>query len=62
MQINSKFYLLLAMEWPSGLYTLVKPQSGCPSGFVEGWRYQNNEEDVNCNRMSYGHHFYGILS
>nr|XP_022296352.1 uncharacterized protein LOC111106113 [Crassostrea virginica] len=47
------------VEWPFGTYTLVKPKAGCPSGWLEGWRHQDNEDDDNQNRMSYGHHFYG---
>ncbi|XP_022296255.1 uncharacterized protein LOC111106032 [Crassostrea virginica] len=47
------------VEWPFGTYTLVKPNAGCPSGWLEGWRYQDNEDHNNKNKMSYGHHFYG---
>ena len=47
------------VEWPFGTYTLVKPNAGCPSGWLEGWRYQVNEDHNNKNKMSYGHHFYG---
>ncbi|XP_078309546.1 uncharacterized protein LOC111106113 [Crassostrea virginica] len=47
------------VEWPFGTYTLVKPNAGCPSGWLEGWRYQDNEDHNNKNKMSYGQHFYG---
>ena len=47
------------VEWPFGTYTLVKPNAGYPSGWLEGWRYQDNEDHNNKNKMSYGHHFYG---
>ncbi|XP_052061861.1 uncharacterized protein LOC127701931 [Mytilus californianus] len=48
------------IPWPKGKYTLVKPKSGCPPGWVEGWRSQDNEDDKNnINSISSGHHFYG---
>ena len=47
------------VEWPFGTYTLVKPNAGCPSGWLEGWRYQDYEDHNNKNKMSYGQHFYG---
>lgn len=48
-----------AESWPKGKYTLVKPKSGCPSGWVEGWRFQDNEDYSNHNWITSGHHFYG---
>ena len=49
-----------SVQWPFGTYTLVKPKSGCPPGWLEGWRRQDNENSVNRNCISYGHHFFGI--
>ena len=50
----------IVVSWPQGKYTLVKPTSGCPTGWVEGWRLQDNEDDKgNINSVSSGHHFYG---
>nr|XP_022296263.1 uncharacterized protein LOC111106039 [Crassostrea virginica] len=46
-------------EWPFGTYTLVKPKSGCPSGWQEGWRRQDSEDGRNRNSLSFGHHIYG---
>ncbi|XP_063440731.1 uncharacterized protein LOC134721563 [Mytilus trossulus] len=61
--IVTLFYVVAcvyAVSWPRGKYTLVKPKSGCPSGWVEGWRLQDNEDDKgNINSVSSGHHFYG---
>eukprot|EP00105_Crassostrea_gigas_P032444 XP_011455453.1 PREDICTED: uncharacterized protein LOC105347874 [Crassostrea gigas] len=48
-----------AVSWPDGTYTLVKPMTGCPSGWSEGWRFQDNENDHNTNSISQGHHFFG---
>ncbi|XP_052062824.1 uncharacterized protein LOC127702591 isoform X2 [Mytilus californianus] len=48
-----------AVPWPQGKYTLVKPKSGCPPGWFEGWRHQDNEDSDNKNSVSNGHHFYG---
>ncbi|XP_022298825.2 uncharacterized protein LOC144617945 [Crassostrea virginica] len=50
-----------SVQWPFGTYTLVKPKSGCPPGWLEGWRRQDNENSVNRNCISYGHHFFGTL-
>ncbi|XP_078339223.1 uncharacterized protein LOC144627150 isoform X3 [Crassostrea virginica] len=47
------------VEWPFGTYTLVKPKAGCPTGWLEGWRHQDNEDGDNINSLAYGHHFYG---
>ncbi|XP_065937962.1 uncharacterized protein [Magallana gigas] len=49
----------LSVEWPSGTYTLVKPKSGCPPGWREGWTYQDNEDGNNKNSFSYDPHFAG---
>ncbi|CAG2254797.1 unnamed protein product [Mytilus edulis] len=61
--ILALFYVVAcvyAVSWPQGKYTLVKPTSGCPTGWVEGWRLQDNEDDKgNINSVSSGHHFYG---
>lgn len=51
--------IFLVESWPKGKYTLVKPKSGCPSGWVEGWRFQDNEDYRNDNWITSGHHFYG---
>ncbi|XP_061178869.1 uncharacterized protein LOC133187488 [Saccostrea echinata] len=48
-----------AVKWPRGTYTLVKPKSGCPPGWLEGWRHQDNEDDDNKNSLADGHHFFG---
>ena len=50
------------VEWPFGTYTLVKPIAGCPSGWLEGWRHQDNDDDDNQNKMSFGHHFFGAYT
>ncbi|VDI25369.1 Hypothetical predicted protein [Mytilus galloprovincialis] len=47
--------------WPKGTYTLVKPKAGCPFGWKEGWRDQDNEDTRICNRITHGHHFYGTF-
>lgn len=47
------------MIWPSGTYTLVKPRTGCPRGWSEGWRFQDTEDKDNKNALSIGHHFFG---
>lgn len=48
-------------QWPKGTYTLVKSRAGCPSGWKEGWRYQDNEDNSNNNFITPDHHFYGII-
>ncbi|XP_063443354.1 uncharacterized protein LOC134723741 [Mytilus trossulus] len=48
-----------AGQWPKGSYTLVKPRSGCPSGWWEGWRKQDNEDERPNNGITFGHNFYG---
>ena len=48
------------MEWPFGTYTLVKPKSGCPPNWSEGWTKQDDEDSHNRNSLSYGHHFFGM--
>lgn len=48
------------MEWPFGTYTLVKPKSGCPPDWLEGWRYQDTEDFTANNRITPSHHFAGI--
>ncbi|XP_052062376.1 uncharacterized protein LOC127702282 [Mytilus californianus] len=48
-----------AVQWPKGTYTLVKPKAGCPAGWKEGWRKQDNEDSRNANFITYGHHFFG---
>ncbi|XP_048731677.2 uncharacterized protein LOC125648716 [Ostrea edulis] len=50
-----------AVKWPEGTYTLVKPKTGCPTGWLEGWRYQDNEDDDNKNQLEDQHHFFGII-
>ncbi|XP_048743795.1 uncharacterized protein LOC125657184 [Ostrea edulis] len=49
-----------AVKWPRGTYTLVKPKTGCPRGWLEGWRWQDNEDKNNKNQIEDGHHFFGI--
>ncbi|XP_048731678.2 uncharacterized protein LOC125648717 [Ostrea edulis] len=49
-----------AVKWPAGTYTLIKPDTGCPSNWLEGWRFQDNENDNNKNRIDREHHFFGI--
>ena len=46
-------------DWPYGTYSMITPRSGCPSGWKWGWRYQDNEDTGNLNRMTSGHHFNG---
>lgn len=48
----------VAVEWPQGTYTLVKSKFGCPQGWLEGYRYQDNE-DKNENSITPFHHFEG---
>lgn len=48
------------MEWPFGTYTLIKPKSGCPSNWSEGWTKEDNEDRHNRNSLAYGHHFFGM--
>ena len=50
------------MEWPIGTYTLVKPKTGCPPNWLEGWTDQDNEDSHNSNSISYGHHFFGMYA
>ncbi|OPL21662.1 hypothetical protein AM593_03994, partial [Mytilus galloprovincialis] len=51
------------VSWPTGSFSLPKPKSGCPSGWDEGYRFQDNEDNSNNNRVTLGstHHFYGIF-
>lgn len=49
----------LAVEWPFGTYTLVKPKSGCPANWMEGWRFQDNEDSRSDNGIPYDYHFAG---
>ncbi|CAG2197871.1 unnamed protein product [Mytilus edulis] len=53
-----------AVSWPSGKYSIPKPQTGCPSGWSEGWRYQDNEDTHNINSVtpSTGYHFFGTFN
>lgn len=44
-----------------GTYTLVKPKTGCPPGWMEGWRRQDSEDKNNKNWIAYDHHFYGKI-
>ncbi|XP_048743295.1 uncharacterized protein LOC125656753 isoform X1 [Ostrea edulis] len=48
-----------AVRWPRGTYTLVKPRTGCPRGWHEGWRHQDNEDSNNKNYLIPRHHFAG---
>ncbi|CAG2214856.1 unnamed protein product [Mytilus edulis] len=50
-----------AVSWPRGRYSLPTSKSGCPLGWAEGCRYQDNEDIHNVNDVSYNHHFYGIF-
>lgn len=49
------------VQWPRGSFTLLKPKVGCPYGWYQGWRKQDNEDYVNRNWISSGHHFYGTF-
>ncbi|XP_048743296.1 uncharacterized protein LOC125656753 isoform X2 [Ostrea edulis] len=49
-----------AVRWPRGTYTLVKPRTGCPRGWHEGWRHQDNEDSNNKNYLIPRHHFAGF--
>ncbi|XP_071173263.1 uncharacterized protein [Mytilus edulis] len=53
------FHSVMAVSWPSGTYTLIKPKSGCPSNWKIGWRHQDNEDNNNQNSVSSPHHFAG---
>ncbi|CAG2184482.1 unnamed protein product [Mytilus edulis] len=53
-------FLNYSVQWPKGSYTLVKPKAGCPTGWYEGWRKQDNEDKNNKNELSSGHHFCGF--
>ena len=46
-------------DWPYGTYSMITPRGGCPTGWKWGWRYQDNEDTGNLNRMTSGHHFNG---
>lgn len=37
----------------------MKPDTGCPAGWLEGWRLQDGENDHNLNSIDTAHHFYG---
>ncbi|CAG2214848.1 unnamed protein product [Mytilus edulis] len=52
------------LSWPYGKYSIPKPQAGCPLGWSEGWRYQDNEDNHNINSvtLSTGYHFYGTFN
>nr|XP_034305119.1 uncharacterized protein LOC105349193 [Crassostrea gigas] len=50
-----------AVEWPFGTYTLLKPKSGCPRGWLEGWRHQDTEDSRAANSITLGHHFAGTF-
>ncbi|VDH98273.1 Hypothetical predicted protein [Mytilus galloprovincialis] len=45
------FQSVMAVSWPPGTYTLIKPQSGCPLNWQTGWRYQDNEDKNNINSL-----------
>ncbi|XP_048741867.1 uncharacterized protein LOC125655580 [Ostrea edulis] len=49
-----------AVHWPDGTYTLIKSDAGCPSNWLEGWRFQDNENDNNKNKIDVGNYFFGI--
>nr|XP_022302103.1 uncharacterized protein LOC111110061 [Crassostrea virginica] len=55
------FGFAAAIEWPSGTYSLLTPHAGCPSGWYFGWRYQDNEDTGNQNKITKGHHFNGFF-
>lgn len=55
------FLLTLLVSWPDGTYTLVKPLTGCPSGWSEGWRFQSNENRDVYTGIVHGHHFFGKI-
>ncbi|CAG2230280.1 unnamed protein product [Mytilus edulis] len=54
---------IAAVSWPYGRFSIPKPKTGCPSGWSEGWRYQDNEDDIIINIVifSESHHFYGTF-
>lgn len=57
--VKSTTFLSFSVDWPFGTYTLVKPKSGCPRGWLEGWRHQDNEDSRAANSITPGHHFAG---
>ncbi|XP_786957.3 uncharacterized protein LOC581886 [Strongylocentrotus purpuratus] len=40
------------IAWPVGTYGLPKPNSGCPTGWSEGYRYHDTEDDNPGNQWS----------
>ncbi|XP_071172453.1 uncharacterized protein [Mytilus edulis] len=52
-----------AISWPNGRYSLPKPIDGCPLGWEEGCRYQDNEDNNNINSVypNRGYHFFGTF-
>ncbi|OPL33622.1 hypothetical protein AM593_05887, partial [Mytilus galloprovincialis] len=55
--------MFVRISWPRGRFSIPKPKTGCPSGWAEGWRYQDNEDSNNINSVtpSIGHHFFGTF-
>ncbi|XP_062605468.1 uncharacterized protein LOC134282959 isoform X2 [Saccostrea cucullata] len=53
------FMIAGSVRWPVGSYTLVKPDTGCPEGWYDGWREQDTEDVSNQNRWTRRNHFYG---
>ena len=39
-------------EWPSGSYCIFRKGGSCPSGFSEGRRLHDDEDDSNRNSVS----------
>lgn len=48
------FNQLSGGSWPYGRYALPRPASGCPVGWVGGYRYSDNEDFANINSESIG--------
>lgn len=56
-----KHLFSIQVSWPNGRYSLPKPIDGCPLGWEEGCRYQDNEDNNNINSVypNRGYHFFG---
>lgn len=49
-------------EWPSGMYGLPRPASGCPKSWKEGMRYHDTEDYHSHNLHSVSYHFAGTVN
>jgi len=49
-------------EWPSGVYGLPRPRTGCPPSWKEGMRYHDTEDVDSHNKKSSSYHLSGVVN